>query len=102
MIPTPLVELEVQLRRSVEAQQFANAARLATEYCEAATDHIGNLPAGSMAACEIAKRVRDVLDWTNLLLLIQRASISDRLTPLLKINGYFPTETPRNQMRIEA
>jgi hypothetical protein len=103
MIPAPLLAIETQLRRAVEGQQFEETARLISQYCQSAEGHIKSLPARSTSGGEIATRVVDVLNWSNLMLLTARSSIADKLGPLPLISRYLsPEDRFRAHMRIEA
>jgi hypothetical protein len=102
MIPGPLVQLENELRSALKAQQFAEADRLVPRYCKLAADHITSLSPGSAPGAEVASRVREVLQWSNLMLLLARAALADKLAPLPMISRYLMVADVRAQTGIEA
>jgi hypothetical protein len=102
MIPKPLAALEHELRLAVRTRQFAEAGRLVIPYCRSAADHITSLPPGSVSGSEIATRVLEVLDWSNLMLLTARAAIADDLAPLPMISRYLTPPDGAPQMQVVA
>jgi hypothetical protein len=101
-IPTPLAELEQEVRRAAAARQFSHCSVVFAEYCRCAAAHVHSLPPDSELAAAIRLRAQEVLEWSTLMLRVARNSIADHLAPLPLVVRYVSRSDPDPRMRIHG
>jgi hypothetical protein len=105
MAPSPIPELENRLRRAVVARRYDDVRRIALEFCSAARTAIGQLLPGDPLRRETILHVDRTLEWSRVMMILARASLSSdlrRFTFLRKYVLNFPANPSAPNTRLEA
>lgn len=85
-----LSQIEKELRRAVETQQYVEVQRLVLSFCEAAEAHARALPPGDARIAEIASLTQEVLQWTRTMVQAGRACLVLQLRQIPRVQKYVP------------
>lgn len=88
-----LSSIQRELRRAVEAQQFAEIQRLVLSFCQAAETQIRKLPPGDPRIQEIGTMSLELLQWCRTMVQAARGCLVLQLRELPKIKRYIPAQT---------
>jgi hypothetical protein len=105
MAPSPLVELENQLRRAVVARRYHDVCRIAPRFCAAARAAIGHLPPGDPQRRETILHVDRTLEWARAMLLLARTSLANELRQFTFLHKYVfnaPATPSSTHTRLDA
>lgn len=104
MSPSPLIELENQLRAAVIAGRYQDVCRIAPEFCAAARSNIAELCPGDPLRRETILYVDRTLDWARTMMILARASLASELRRYTFLHKYVSIDlaTVASSARLEA
>ncbi len=87
-MPRTFSQIEVQLRRAVLAQSYAEVQRLVRLFCEAVEAHVRALAPGDPSIPQIAEMAQEVLAWCTSAVRADRDSLASQLKLIPKVKPY--------------
>ena len=77
-----------ELRSAAGRHAYAEVERLVVALCAATAEQARNLPAGDPQIRELATWLRELLDWTGIMLRAARAAQADEMRRIPFLKGY--------------
>jgi hypothetical protein len=88
MTSETLSNIEKELRQAAEGHRYEDVRRLAADFCQTAAQHLKSLPPGDPRIAQTTGKVREVLDWSLLMVQASRAALADELKRVRTLDRY--------------
>jgi hypothetical protein len=105
VVPSPIAELENQLRRAVVARRYDDVRRIAPQFCAASRTALGQLLPGDPLRRETILHVDRTLEWARVMMMLARTSLASELRRFTFLHKYvfgIPANPSATNTRLDA